>query len=182
MICFKKKSRGHEELWRFDAGVCLYLCLMGYTDQSGIRLWQHLTLAVHCCMSCVVPIRINNNINNTHLCDLAVYLLKEKNKTKTSLFALQTMFFDVVMKWFILSCFMLVHVWIRLWNLGCYTHSEIFFFKSKWFSLHSSCLSTTKLTLQMCKRDHWQCSQLARRYFSEFPVTQMGCHFTRVLP
>lgn len=43
-----KKSRGHEVLWRFNAGVCLYLCLMGCTDQSGIRLRQHLTLAVHC--------------------------------------------------------------------------------------------------------------------------------------
>lgn len=52
---------------------------MGYTDQSGIELWQHLTLALCCCVSYVVPIRINN-INNTHLCDLAVLLVKGKTK------------------------------------------------------------------------------------------------------
>lgn len=55
----------------------IYLCLMGYTDQSGIRLWQHLTLAVRCRMSCVVPIRIHY-INYTHLCDSAVLSFQEK--------------------------------------------------------------------------------------------------------
>lgn len=49
---------------------------MGYTDQSGTGLWQHLTLALCCRVSCVVPIR-NNNINNTHLCDSAVLSLQE---------------------------------------------------------------------------------------------------------
>lgn len=60
-----------------NCGNSMDLCLMGYTDQSGIRLWQHLSRRVHCCMSCVVPIRIID-IDNTHLCDLEVHLLKEK--------------------------------------------------------------------------------------------------------
>lgn len=51
---------------------------MGYTDQSGIR--QHLTLALCCCVSYVVPIRVNN-IDNNHLCDLAV-LLNKGNENK----------------------------------------------------------------------------------------------------
>lgn len=52
---------------------------MGHTDQSGTGLWQHLTLALCCRVSCVVPIR-NNNINNAHLCDSAVLLLREEKK------------------------------------------------------------------------------------------------------
>lgn len=50
---------------------------MGYTDQSGIR--QHLTLALCCCVGCVVPIRVIN-IDNNHLCDLAVLLNKGNKK------------------------------------------------------------------------------------------------------
>lgn len=52
---------------------------MGYTDQSGIR--QRLTLALCCCASYVVPIRVNS-IDNNHLCDLAVLLNEGKKKNK----------------------------------------------------------------------------------------------------
>lgn len=62
----QKKSRGQEEL-----------CLMGYTDQLRITSGQHLTLAVCCCVSYVVPFRI---IKDTHLCDLAA--LKKCKKKK----------------------------------------------------------------------------------------------------
>lgn len=36
----KRTWRIVEGQQRSNAGVCEYLCLMGYTDQSGIRLWQ----------------------------------------------------------------------------------------------------------------------------------------------
>ena len=98
----------------------IYLCLMGYTDQSGIRLWQHLTLAVRCCMSCVVPIRINY-INNTHFCDSAVLSFQEKKKAglqNRSLYSSQ--FYLSYVNHLVHMCLNLIGCWLR--NLGYHTH------------------------------------------------------------
>lgn len=114
MICTKKKSRGHEELWRFRAGYRLYLCLMRYTDQSGIRLLQHLT---RCALLYELwSIRITN-INNTHLCDLTVVLHKEKKQKGSakqavfiSLFFAQNMLFGKKMSVTLFHVNYLLHV------------------------------------------------------------------------
>ena len=98
----------------------IYLCLMGYTDQSGIRLWQHLTLAVRCRMSCVVPIRIHY-INYTHLCDSAVLSFQEKKKwvCKTGACIHHNFICVMLITWF--TCLNLIGYWLR--NLGYHTHS-----------------------------------------------------------
>lgn len=83
---------------------------MGYTDQSGIGLWQHLTLTVCCCVRYVVPIRINN----THLCVSAVVLLKGKKPQELAF--ISVFFFGMEM-----SMYYVTNV-VRVFDLGQTRH------------------------------------------------------------
>lgn len=170
MICMRKKSRGHEKLegWRrFGTGVCAYLCLIAYSDQSGIRLWQHLALAVHHRMSRVVAIRIYNisNINNsTHLCDLVVHVRKNKGTCKTG--ARVHLNFVAFWKAFLFSFegkgIINLLTRERIW-LTYDSRIEVVApaAQIRWVWLHFFCFKPQS-SLCKCKRNNWRFSQLAK--------------------
>lgn len=160
-----KRTQGVVEgQWRFNAGVCLHLCLIGYTDQSGIGLWQHLTLTVLLCALCSKFSNIN-----THLCDLAVHLLylqKVSVKQKSVFFLMLCRMYFLerqcsVMRKSLYICFMFwlgsdVYEFDTDSEIWVITPAAMFCFKTKCFML-----PLPQSSLCKCKCDHWQ-RELAR--------------------
>lgn len=186
-ICIKKKSTGHEELWKDSVQVFAYKV----PAVLNVKHWPIRNQVVTAFNSgCVLLYELCSsriNINNTHLCDLAVHLLKKKLCRTVQFSYTEHAFWKecsvmskspACVNYLICMFIHLIGCW--LWNLGYCTYSNILASNqsglcciSLAFNHKAHSASASVIT------DNAVSQQGQQRYFSEFPVTQMGCHFTR---